>query len=209
MKKMLLFLSVLVVFGCASDDSESNLLGLDYYKFSSSDNDRLLNSSLNKGKTVTFRNQSGQTISYKVTTSVKRRTEQGSGTFSGNGLTDYYFDEQIVSLDAVGFENNENSGIYLWVYKSSAFGLTAQFNFDRWNDGGYYGKEEFVISNISNLQTISTNGKTFGKVIVVNSNLDSSVQRNGFPINAFKVYYDLNYGIVGFDDVEGNEWRLD
>ncbi|RZJ65606.1 MAG: hypothetical protein EOO50_13220 [Flavobacterium sp.] len=207
MKKTLAIISAFLVLGCASDDSSNDvsmLPGLNYYKFTSAHNARLLNTTLNKGKIISFSNQSGQMIRYKVAARFKGRSADVSGDFSGGGITNFYYDEQRVSLESLDFVESQNSGMSFTIFKNSASGLKARFFLDRWNGQS----EDFVISNIDGLlQAFSANGKTYPKVIVINSNSDDSVVVDGFPKNAITVYYDLNYGIVGFDDLDGNEWR--
>lgn len=212
MKNLLAIFSAFLIFACSADtdDNEAMISGLDYYKFTAQDNSSLLNTSLNKGKTVAFRNQSGETLHYKVVAKGKSRAVDITGTSSGGGIANYYYDKQSVSMESVDFSESANSGIAINVFKNSTSGLKAQFYFDRWNDGGYWGFEEFAISNVGgSLQSLSANGKTYAKVLVIDSYSDASGSGDGFPTNAFKVYYDLNYGIVGFDGVDGKQWRLD
>jgi len=211
MKNVVALISAFLVLGCSADDSGENgatIHGLDYYRFTSADSENLLNSSLNKGKTISFINQSGETISYKVKSKFKYRASDVTGSFSGGGVTNFYFDVQSVTMEAVGFGQQNNTGIALYVYKTSATAVWAEFNFDRWNDGGYWGNERFILSN-AYTQPMTFNGTTYPKVMAIDSGTDDAFEGNGFPMNVSKVYYDINFGIVGFDDVDGNQWRRD
>lgn len=204
---MLFFFAL--VLGCASDDSsaESPMIpGLDYYKFTSEDKGKLLNSSLDKGKVIRFRNQSGDELQYKVISKRKERSDDNHGTFSGGGIPSYYYDKQSISLASLDFPDSENSGLSMIVYKPSSSGLMADVYFDRWNEGGYWAKENFALSNVS-VQSVSFNGKTYSKTVIVNSQTASTGSGDGFPLNANKMYYDFNYGLIGFDDLDGNLWR--
>jgi len=51
------------------------------------------------------------------------------------------------------------------------------------------------------------NGKTFKNVLVLSSNNDSIIEQ---PLckDVNILYYDETQGIIGFDDLNGNEWRL-
>ena len=55
-------------------------------------------------------------------------------------------------------------------------------------------------------------GKTYSKVMVFKSNKTVVIgAENQLPIrprNVHIVYYDYNYGIIGFDDLDGKLWRL-
>ncbi|MBD3581513.1 hypothetical protein [Flavobacterium selenitireducens] len=84
--------------------------------------------------------------------------------------------------------------------------MMATLYFDRWNEGGYWAKEDFALSN-AYIQSISFNGNTYQKVVVIDSQTGNSGSGNGFRLNANKMYYDFNYGLVGFDDLDGNQWR--
>ncbi len=53
------------------------------------------------------------------------------------------------------------------------------------------------------------NNRTYANVLVFESNKDVVLEpSNIYPKNVNVIYYEYNYGVIGFDDLNGNQWRI-
>ena len=82
---------------CYTRDTEN----VAYYKFDESDRDQLLNGVPNENSVITFVNQNGIAMSFRVKRSLNgKRGEYSIGTFSGvGGHLLYFYDSQLIELE--------------------------------------------------------------------------------------------------------------
>ena len=45
-------------------------------------------------------------------------------------------------------------------------------------------------------------------VLIFESGIDQIIKGNNYDRNINVIYYDEEYGIIGFDDLNDNKWRL-
>jgi len=87
-------------------------------------------------------------------------------------------------------------------------------SFPLWNGFNGTDTSDNSISINFNLPTTSMNinGNTYSKVRIFESGkteiLDSNATLPFYPKKVNKIYYDQNSGIIGFDDLNGKNWRL-
>ncbi len=213
MKKTLLMLATVVVSACSIGDEDGNNdyydKNLPYYKFVNVDADYLIDSSLKKGKTITFKNQDGETLKYKVNNNYSQRSNDASGTFSGgSGLITHYYDVQRVHLEAIDFPY-DYATMSFEIRKNASNELHCGFYFHLYNgyntNGSIY-QEHFNLKQ-SSTTSLTIGSKIFDKVIVLDSNSDVPYD-NVYPRNVSRVYYQPRKGVIGFDDLDNKQWRI-
>lgn len=198
--------------------------GIPYYQFSEEDKSKLL-VSYNEGKELVYKNQDNEEIKFKVSKSTTGKTLYSVGTLWGTYVSkEFYYDEQHVimyynkyswSNCEIVLEKYPVGSNYLTQYPVAG---TPEFigfiTFPLWN--GFNGEDSFSnlikIDFTAGLSSITINGKVYNKVIVFQSGKNQVLRPNNSPFtlprNVNKIYYDENYGIIEFDDLNGKRWRL-
>lgn len=208
MKKISFLILTLLMFSCTQDDARTFSNDIyPYYKFSTSEeNFRLLHLTLNKE--IEFKNQNDEIIKFKVVSNELRKLENSSGTFSGGSILNNYYDAQIIKLHSVT-DNFEEATLEFKIYKFDNEKVNVSFYFYKWNinSSGQY-MQSFNL-NLAPTQQMMINSVNYANTLEVNSNSLVSIQsNNGYLRNVNKLFYDQRNGLVGFNDLEGKEWRL-
>ncbi|WCO01110.1 hypothetical protein [Psychroserpens ponticola] len=225
MKKIALVLIGIMALGCSTNSESKNPFeNLTYYKFTNDDNSNLL-LNFNLDNSIIYKNQDGETIVFEVKDYLKNKSTYSKGSFLSNSSIEYYrFDQQqlILSLVDLPYLSNQievkherhplnfNPNIYPHKKKASSFNSYIEFPF--WN--GYLGDDEYDITIILdyNIQvtSMSFNNTTYNNVRIIESgNTETINPQLDYPRNVHILYYDTEYGVIGFNDLEGNHWRLD
>ena len=222
-------IALVLVFGiffqisCNKDEPEND--GLPYYQFTQDEKNKLINEP-NVGDEIIYKNQDNELLKFKIYNSKKGKTTYTTGTFAGSYSSQHFhYDRQEISMwYAEGYvftsceiniqkypvgSNYQISPIIQGTPKFYGY-----FKFPLWN--GYYGTNiyENIISIDFNIPTttMTFNGKTYTKVRIFESNkievLDSTVSLPLRPKNVNIIYYDDNFGVIGFDDLNGKLWRI-
>lgn len=208
MKKISFLILTLLMFSCTQDDARTFSNDIyPYYKFSTSEeNFRLLHLTLNKE--IEFKNQNDEIIKFKVVSNELRKLENSSGTFSGGSILNNYYDAQIIKLHSVT-DSFEEATLEFKIYKFDNEKVNVSFYFYKWNinSSGQY-MQSFNL-NLAPTQQMMINSVNYANTLEVNSNSLVSIQsNNGYLRNVNKLFYDQRNGLVGFNDLEGKEWRL-
>jgi len=219
---MLLFAAFLQ-FSCSSNDPESD--GLPYYQFTQAEATKLINEP-KIGDEIIYKNQEKELLKFKVYRSKKGKTTYSTGSFWGSySNKHFHYDRQELAMWYA--EGYTASGCEITIQKypigsnyQTQFPVLGTpkfygyFTFPLWN--GYNGTDihnETIAINFD-IPTINMtfNGKTYSKVIKIESHktevLNPSNALPFYPRNVAIIYYDFNYGIIGFDDLNGKLWRL-
>ena len=208
---VLVFLSILI---CCSKDEPTKA----YYNFRNNDFEKLLNIELNS--TIIYKNQFGDEIIYKtneVTEQYKDQLSQGSWVLPGS-IKYFYYDRKVIELNSSDFNNFEIK------YKFSRFPIDveqAKENYFKehpskfnglvyvflWNGIGDNGNININYEN--GVVEMMINGTNYQNIIIIQSNNPDPIIYSSSPErNVNIVYYDLYTGIVGFDDLNNNQWRI-
>lgn len=212
MKNSIIIFSIgFLFFSCSTPENKEYFNEtVPYYKFSNSDSEYLLNSVYPINSIINFKNQNNEILSFKVISKEKTRKEESYGTFWGSySSLMYYYDSQTIFLKSIT-ENDENAFLKLEVYKGSSGNVLGGFYFYKWNGyyQGYYKNNENYNLITEPKISLQINNLTYNKVIVIDSDHTDFYTTANYTANVNKMYYDINYGIIGFDDLSNNHWRI-
>jgi len=186
-----------------------------YYSFDETDLEKLLNFDLNQS--VIYRSNLGDEYEFKagyVTNDYKTQitSEDASillGTIPLPNRYWFYYDKQEVSStygslryvlkrfpkDVKKAMDNE--------YKEYPSELVGQIYFYRWN--AIENRTRIDINFNADTTIMIVDGITYNDVFIIESgNPNSGVA--GETVN--KVFYSLSSGLIGYDEIDGTEWRL-
>ncbi len=221
MKKYIIFGSLFFGFlGLISCSEESQEDSHPYYKFDASDASVISNYNYVKGQIITYQNQLGEQIHFKVIfNESKKYGDYTNGTFSGGGgILESYYDSKIVRLEMVENQMAFNGELVNYIFSKSKNTFKSGINFPIWNilDSGFFDEIDRdvninlgIYSNHSRVP-ITINGHLFNKVVLIESGFNTPASPNwgSLPNNVNKLYYDYDFGIVQFNDLDGNEWKV-
>ncbi len=217
---LFLFLSTFI--GCKKTTTDD---GLPYYQFT--DNDKLkLVSSLTNNSILKYKNQDNDTINFYVRDYQSGKTDYSTGTFSGGNTTYFHYDRQKILMQyttqgytwsdcEINIEKYPVGSNYQTQYPIVGTPtFRAYMTFPLWN--GFNGTDTFSKTiNIDfglSVSSMTINSKTYNSVRMINSNklqtLEPNILPPAIPRNVNVIYYDQNAGIIGFDDLNGKNWRL-
>jgi hypothetical protein len=188
-----------------------------YYNFRDNDFEKLLDFELNN--TIIYKNQLNEEIVYEineVTLDYKNQLSQGSLVLPGS-IKYFYYDEKVIEL----ISNSTNFKIkYSFIrfpldieqakkddfteYPSIFYGSIYLYLWNGINDNG-----TINIDYESDTVDMNINGTDYQNVIIIQSNNPNPIIYSSTPErNINVVYYDINNGIIGFDDLNNNQWRI-
>lgn len=157
-----------------------------------------------------FENQNGEQLSFSLKSfeDEKESYSGGGGGFgpptSGGG--GFYYDTRNI----IFLFDQYNSGLSELRFKFNRIYDTLRGNirFPLWNTDQFYLSGIRIDFEVHPIQ-MNINNTIFKNVIILNSNSIKVLYDIGtFSRNVNVLYYDLFEGLIGFDDLEGNEWRL-
>lgn len=195
MKNVVLLIVLFLLSSCRI--SEDNFHA--YYKFSQDDQNKLLNH-LTVGKNIVYNNQDGETVSYQVkSVDLSTANIPESPMFADKYLHEEHKAIRMESSDlkTISYKFEKRPVDYNQAYSnvpntiSSFVFATVYFSL--------FSSSKVVDLN-STKTSLNVNGATYDQVIAVQTgDANSAVD---------VVYYDVQAGVVGFDDKNGKQWRL-
>ena len=211
MKKFTLILISVLLLSCETEE-----INEPYYNFSDSDLDKSLNLQLNE--TIKFKNQFNEYISYdinEVSSDFMRSWSDGSWVISSWTILYFYYDEKIIILNSNSTDNfikykfNRLPINIEQAEKNRFTKFPSKFNsevyFHLWN--GIDDRGRIIIDYEKETESKIINGKKYQNVIKIESGNNNPINNNPSK-NVNIIYYDINYGIVGYDDLNNNKWRI-
>jgi hypothetical protein len=217
MKKLILLFVVIASFSCSNEDSKVGD-GLPYFQFTQADADKFINSN-EVGKILIYKNQNNTELKFKVMKNSIEKKLESRGTFVVGSYKYFYFDEQRIQFGGINdLPNQYYEEYYSFYIKVRRIPKVFQTN------PTVISSDSQIISNIgvrpfdnSAAPPIFFNEPILS--LTINSTVYNKVRKIAIPTNPYPnvnsslkgltfVYYDQNKGIVGFDDVENNMWRL-
>ncbi len=221
-----IFLTLLTLLALASCTPTENSApkGPAYYNFKSEDIPRLLPYAENQ--IITFKNQNNDERKFKVYSVSKNYRELyavGMGFFSNSAATYFYYDIKEIYLvdypNGASFMiqfirwplNTELAKSNIYHEYPSIFGGNIQY-FPWWN--GEVGANSWDLDIFMNYNlpkiTITSNGVIYRNVLKImsNNNTVNPAGSSTYPRNVNVLYFDEQNGIIGFDDLEGKQWRI-
>lgn len=193
-----------------------------YYNFKEEDYEKVLN--FEKGQSITFQNNLGEITDYKVTR-VVNNTKVNANTTNGtlrdfeiplpfNDPVSFQYDYQITDFNEIDTPFGFKYGFIrlpkdLYQAQKNQYDdypsqFIGQIYFIKWNSFD----NSWVINIDFNATTSSMTfyGITYKNVYTIetgNPNIGSC-----YFSEVNKVYYDLHAGIIGYDTIDGTQWRL-
>lgn len=215
MKKLMFILFFPMMTSCIIETTSPSEA---YYHFRDDDYNKLIE--ITQNDTIKYINQFNDTISYTVnelTTDYKTQLTQGSWVLPGTANF-FYYDRKIIELLSSNYENYKIEYLfnrfpndveqakedYFTEYDSS---FNVGVDFYLWNGIGDYGT--INIDYNYNTVTMLVNGINYENVIVIDSNNPEPLIYSTTPErNVNRIYYDIGFGIIGFDDLNNIQWRI-
>lgn len=209
---------------CSEDEVENPCRFTDAtYKFTKEQEQLRISFDYFEGQIIKYKSSDNQTLNFEVY-EVKNcpRGSYESG-FSGSYLHHSY-DSQVIRIQII--END--TARYSYRTKVQYF-LTAQenrfrnaINFPLWNvrNSTFANPEEqdyanIYITNNDNINSIGTMNilnHTFTKVLKIESNSTEAASSSEFGLleqNINILYYDQDFGVIRFDEVDGTIWEVE
>lgn len=217
MKKLILLFAFIVSFSCSNDKNAVD--NLPYFKFSEQDSEKFINP-LEVGKILIYKNQNNSELKFEV---IKNKTEKkleskGNWVYASYSEKFFYYDEQKIEMQStlfsidppfyislkkwpINFNNGANRNPVIISQDSRFIANIGLYPFQT-------GTSDLFLDYSEPIQSLTINGTTFNKVRKI------EIAPNPFPNPNWqlpslkKIYFEQNKGVIGFDDIENNEWRL-
>lgn len=218
MKKTLLFFMVLALYACSNNDAPQGD-GLPYFQFQAEDNKKIL-PFLKKNQILTFKNQKGNLLQFKIFDNQIQKRLEDRGTFVVGRYEYFHYDEARIILgglleiaDSITENNNFYISIRRWPLDFDGSNYPTQSSPTRLfvNMGiSPFGTvtQNLFVDYFQSTQFLKINNKTFEKVVKLSIEPSLPTILNQITQNFTAMYYDHESGIIGFDDNLNNEWRL-
>ena len=165
-------------------------------------------------------------LKFKIYNSKIGKTTFITGSFAGSYTTQHFhYDRQEISMWYVEGRANSSCEINILKYPVGSNYQTqypvigtptfyGYFTFPLWNgyDGTTVYRNTIAVNFDIPTTTMTFNGKTYKKVRIFESNRTEVLEPTNtlpfYPKNVNVIYYDYNFGIIGFDDLNGKLWRI-
>lgn len=202
--------------GCSQEDTTTD--GTPYFKFSVADNAKLIKPE-KLGSSVKYKNQAGVIREFTVDYCSIDKAGEGFASFWGASTSiDYYYDTQKTKVSYSGSDgyiayeinfqttpSKSNYTTYPYQFSNPKFRGSLDLSAFNYNCGDAVSVSCGIVSidNYTSIISMQIEGRQFDNVKVFNSGTDAAV--SGRTVN--KVYFASDYGIIGFDEVDGTFWR--
>ncbi len=219
-KTMLAFLTIFLLASCSKDDNPvAEDDGKLYYKFSNSDYNLMINYNYTPNQIITYQNQFGDQLHFKVISNETKKSSVYNVSYIGLGsYLKYYYDNKSIRLKII--ENNAANDEYFKViyhFSISEGVFKNAINLPIWNIYNATAIDETPINvslyytNNSIKTPLNINGHLFNRVVVIDSNSNTIEPNSSGGIldrNINKIYYDYDFGIIQFEDINGKQWKV-
>lgn len=225
MKKSILKTSLFLVFliSCNIPDEVEESNKIAYYNFKSTDLDKLL--PYTENQQLIFKNQMGDERIFqvkRVSKYFKNSYTVGMGFFTSYAAKYFDYDKKNIffhnelagefEINFIRWPNNTElaeSNIY-YEYPSSFSAYIDSFPY--WNGlSNENVPSSYIKIDYSLIKTtMAINGTIYNDVLKFVSNNNASLPSSNpnCPKNVNVIYYDAKKGIIGFDDLDNKNWRL-
>lgn len=197
MEKVLLSVIFITLFSCQPVDNTEN------YTFTTEDYQFLPTVYEESGKKFQFKNELNEIVEITVTSYIQETEYEGSG-FTNNSSHPGNYESLMINLSVTSESNTSctNKGIAIYKY----FDRSLKIYFEN-TKIPYPCNSGYSIESIQSpfqYTTMSFNGKEYGKIVTFDYGDYSGTPFFHKDYSFDKVYYDLKYGFVGFDDTANN-----
>ena len=217
MKKIILLLVIILNISCTDDKTEIGD-GLPYFSFLQVDNEKFINST-EVGKILIYKNQNNAELKFKVLKNKTEKQLESRGTFVVGSYKYFYYDEQRIEMQSTLFADGDfccSSSFYLslkrWpkTYQTNPTVISQDSKFIT-NIGLIpfsTGVQSTFLDYSEPLISVTINTITYNKVRKIEIT-PNPFQNPNWQLPSLKsIYFDQNKGVIGFDDMQNNEWRI-
>ncbi|OAB80396.1 hypothetical protein [Cochleicola gelatinilyticus] len=209
-------IGLFIIVSCNSDDQES----VPYYQLNEQDKNLIINYNYQKDQIITYENEDGEHLNFKVVSnSEEKYGKYAPGGFGGGSSLLHHYDSRIIRFEILENQDYEEFGIVNYVFSKNNDVLTNGINFPLWNvfNSSIIDESQNPINifmnefNNSNKMQMNINNHSFERVVVIESGSNELFLNSSYgtlPLNVNKVYYDYDFGIIRFDDIDGKEWEV-
>ncbi|EKT4553251.1 hypothetical protein JE945_002440 [Flavobacterium psychrophilum] len=217
MKKIILLLVIILNISCTDDKTEIGD-GLPYFSFLQVDNDKFI-SSTEVGKILIYKNQNNAELKFKVLKNKTEKQLESRGTFVVGSYKYFYYDEQRIEMQSTLFADGDfccSSSFYLslkrWpkTYQTNPTVISQDSKFIT-NIGLIpfsTGVQSTFLDYSEPLISVTINTITYNKVRKIEITPNPFPNPNWQLPSLKSIYFDQNKGVIGFDDMQNNEWRI-
>jgi len=194
-----------------------------YYKFAGNDYNYIINYKYTPDQVIVYENQFGEQLHFKVISNTLEKRGQYSSdfeSFTGGGSSlDYYYDNKTIQLEIVENQSRYLYNLVIYNFSKSLNIFKNGIQFPLWNvqSSTFYDEIDrpfnidlMPFNRIAKTQ-MTVNGHLFLKVVTINSDsvaLTNSGYGGSLQSHVNKVYYDFDFGIIAFDDLDGKKWKV-
>lgn len=214
---------LIILSGCTPEQTSEN--NAPYFKFSPVDKAKLIKPE-KMGTIIKYKNQSNVIRQFTVNFCSQELDSYGFSSFWGSSyIIDFYYDTQktqvsysgsdgYISYD-INFQTYPSHRDYTsYPYKFSNPVFAGRINFSLFNfdctENFYTSCGSIVTTNYLSNQAMVIEGKTYENVKLYYSGSDSVIDNpnpNVLDRTVNKIYYSNDYGIIGYDEIDGTTWR--
>jgi hypothetical protein len=217
MKKLILLFVLIVNLSCSDNKTEVGD-GLPYFQFIQVDNDKFINSA-EVGKILIFKNQNNGELKFKILKNKTEKQLESKTDFVNGSYKYFYFDEQRIEMQSTLLADGDfccSSSFYLslkrWpkTYQTNPTVISQDSKFIT-NIGLIpfsTGIQNTFLDYSESLINLSINGITYTKVRKIEITPNPFPNPNWQLPSLKNIYFEQNKGVIGFDDLQNNEWRL-
>ena len=217
MKKLILLFVIIINLSCSNDKTEVGD-GIPYFQFLQVDNDKFINSA-EVGKILIFKNQNNGELKFKILKNKTEKQLESKTDFVNGSYKYFYYDEQRIEMQSTLLADGDfccNSSFYLslkrWpkTYQTNPTVISQDSKFIT-NIGLIpfsTGIQNTFLDYSESLINLSINGITYTKVRKIEINPNPFPNPNWQLPSLKNIYFEQNKGVIGFDDLQNNEWRL-
>lgn len=214
---ILIFTSIFPI-SCSNDDGNS--IEYPYYQFDSTDAEFITKYNYSVGEIITYENQFNEQLNFRVIKNERKKEGYTSfKSFSGGGGVSSYHEIQITRFEIIENRNYENNGLVNYIFSKSRDTLKNGINFPLWNIAASTFIDELqnhanvILTGFNDVEKtkVNSNGHLFERVVAIESksnDVNQDYSYGALSLNVNKVHYDYDFGIVQFDDIEGNQWKV-
>lgn len=222
MKKNLYIRFILLFLIILSCETDNDNVGFDvpYYQFSDENASLIINYNYSENQIITYQNQYDEQLNFKVISNETKKNGYYTGTFSGGTSLINHYDSKIIRFEIL--ENNDYEyyqGLVNYIFSKNSNNFKNGINIPLWNISSFTIIDEIqnpaniLMTNFNSQERtqMTVNNHTFENVIMIESESDDEYLNSSYgtiPKKVNKVFYDYGFGLIRFDDIDGNQWEL-
>lgn len=204
--KRIFFVSFIIVafVSCSMDFGEDEP---PFYKFTNSDYEYIPTAYEEVGKVFAFKNQlNADVINLRVLDYYFEKASGGGMSFT-QSYSEYYYYQRLwitIGLEDLGGGGCEGNSIRFSIFKNKNGSVWDKIIFPT-SPNPCSAALLWFKSPFEDFNELTVNDVNYRKVKVITTENAFSFYDNS---KIKKIYYDLKEGVIGFDDLDGKEWRL-